>query len=139
MTPFIEEAQRLLRLAERDYQTFAILRDHPDAKLVPTCFHAQQSVEKALKAVLTARQVFFRYTHDLEELFNLLVDAGLMPPRSVNDLRRLSSFAVELRYDDQILPLLTREEGDQIAGEILDWARKRVAEAAVRPAPDSRR
>ena len=29
MTPYIEEAQRLLRHAERDYQTFAILRDHP--------------------------------------------------------------------------------------------------------------
>jgi HEPN domain-containing protein len=54
MTAFIEEAQHLLRLAERDYETFAILRAHPNAKLAPTCFHAQQAVEKALKAVLIA-------------------------------------------------------------------------------------
>lgn len=30
-------------------------------------FHAQQSVEKALKALLTRRQVEFRRTHDLGE------------------------------------------------------------------------
>jgi hypothetical protein len=35
MTPFIDEAQRLLRLAERDYETFSILRAHPHAKLAP--------------------------------------------------------------------------------------------------------
>ena len=55
MTPFIDEAQRLLRLAERDYETFSILRAHPHAKLAPTCFHAQQAVEKAMKAALRAR------------------------------------------------------------------------------------
>jgi hypothetical protein len=41
MTPCIEEAHRLLRIAERDYQTFGILRDHPDSPLVSTCFHAR--------------------------------------------------------------------------------------------------
>jgi len=132
MTPYIEEAQRLLRLAERDYQTFSILRDHPDAKLAPTCFHAQQAVEKALKAALTAKQVYFRYTHDLEELFKLLVDAALSPPRGIDDLRRLSPFAVELRYDDQLIALLTREEADLIATETLRWAQKLVAETAAR-------
>lgn len=100
MTPFIEEARRMLRLAERDYETFAILRAHPDAKLAPTCFHAQQAVEKALKSVLMAGQVHFRYTHDLEELWNLLVDAGITAPQGIEALRRLSPFAVELRYDD---------------------------------------
>ncbi|MQM31684.1 MAG: hypothetical protein CRU78_14645 [Candidatus Accumulibacter phosphatis] len=39
---------------------------HPDASLAATCFHAQQSVEKALKAVLTARGATFPRTHNLE-------------------------------------------------------------------------
>ncbi len=77
MTPFIEEARHLLHIAERDYQTFDILRAHPDSPLASTCFHAQQCVEKAMKAVLAARQVFFRRTHDLEEIANLLTEAGL--------------------------------------------------------------
>ncbi|EXI72867.1 MAG TPA: HEPN domain-containing protein [Candidatus Accumulibacter phosphatis] len=48
MTPSIEEAHRLLRLAERDLQTYRILAAHPDASLAAACFHPQQSVEKAL-------------------------------------------------------------------------------------------
>ncbi len=126
MTPYIEEAQRLLRLAKRDYDTFAILRAHPDARLAPTCFHAQQSVEKALKAVLTAGKVYFRHTHDLEELSKLLVDARFAPPCTGDDLRRLTPFAVELRYDENATPLLTREEAAHIASATLEWAKQQV-------------
>lgn len=43
MTPCIEEAHRLLRLAERDLHIFHILASHPDAALSAICFHAQQS------------------------------------------------------------------------------------------------
>jgi HEPN domain-containing protein len=130
MTAFIEEARRLLRLAERDYETFSILRAHPDAKLAPTCFHAQQAVEKALKAALMAGQVHFRYTHDLEELWNLLADAGMAPPQSIEALRRLSPFAVELRYDDLVIPLLAREEAEDITSSVLNWAKEHVTQVA---------
>ena len=96
MTPFVDEAKRLLRIAGRDYQTFTILRNHPEAELAPICFHAQQAIEKALKAVLTINRIDFRRTHDLEELANLLADidiasfhaSGIPPPES---LRRRAS------------------------------------------------
>lgn len=129
MTPYIEEARRLLRIAERDYQTFAILRSHPDSPLASTCFHAQQCVEKALKAVLSAREVFFRRTHDLEEITNLLAEAGLTPPFSVDDYRRLSPYAVEMRYDDQVIQLITLEEAAAMASQTLRWAAGLVAPA----------
>jgi hypothetical protein len=80
MTPFIEEAERLLRLARRDYQTCAILCSHQEAQIAPICFHAQQCVEKSLKAAMTANQVYFRYTHDLGELTNMLNGAVITPP-----------------------------------------------------------
>ena len=67
MTPFVDEAKRLLPIAGRDYQTLTILRNHPEAELAPICFHAQQAVEKALKAVLTIKHIDFRRTHVLEE------------------------------------------------------------------------
>lgn len=126
MTPFIEEAERQLRLARRDYQTFMILRSHPEAQIAPICFHAQQCVEKALKAVNTANQVYFRYTHDLGELTNLLTGAGITPPFTASELQRLTPFAVELRYDEGV-PLLTREEADPIATQTLAWAEALVA------------
>ncbi|WP_157817786.1 hypothetical protein [Candidatus Thiodictyon syntrophicum] len=49
MTPCIEEAERLLRLAARDYGTFSILAHHPDADSAAAGFHAQQCLEKALR------------------------------------------------------------------------------------------
>lgn len=126
MTPFIEEAQRLLRLARRDYQTCAILRSHPEAQIAPTCFHAQQCVEKSLKAAMTANQIYFRYTHDLGELTNLLAGAGITPPFTAGELQRLTPFAVELRYDEGV-PLLTREEAADMATRTLAWAEALVA------------
>jgi HEPN domain-containing protein len=128
MTPFIEEAERLLRLARRDFQTFSILRSHPGAQIAPICFHAQQCAEKALKAVLTANQVYFRYTHDLGELTNLLEGADIASPFSAEEFQRLTPSAVELRYDEGI-PLLTREEADQIATRTLAWAESLVTKA----------
>lgn len=129
MTPFIEEAERLLRLARRDFQAFAILDSHPEAPFASVCFHAQQCTEKALKAVLTARQVYFRYTHDLEELTRLLTGAGISLPLASIEFQRLTPSAVELRYDEGV-PLLTREEASRIATRTLAWAEAIVKEIA---------
>jgi HEPN domain-containing protein len=128
MTPFIEEARRLLRIADRDYQTFKILRNHPEAELAPTCFHAQQAVEKALKAVLTVKQIDFRRTHDLEELANLLDDIGMAIPFTPREFRRLNPFAIEFRYDDESIALITRDEVDRLTQCTLTWATEIVSE-----------
>ena len=77
---------------------------------------------------MTANQVYFRYTHDLGELTNLLTSAGIAPPFTAAELQRLTPFAVELRYDEAI-SLLTREEADQIATRTLAWAETLVAKA----------
>lgn len=127
MTPYVEEAQRLLRLAERDYRTFAILCSHADAELAPTCFHAQQAVEKALKAVLTVEQVDFRRTHDLEELANLVADLGLPLPFAAREFRRLTPFAVDFRYDDEAIALITVAEAEQLARHALVWVKRFVS------------
>ena len=52
MKPHIEEAQRALRLADRDIYAFNVLKKEPDTYLAVVYFHAQQAVEKLLKAVL---------------------------------------------------------------------------------------
>jgi HEPN domain-containing protein len=127
MTPFTNEAKRLLRIAGRDYQTFTILRNHPEAELAPTCFHAQQAVETALKAVLTIKHIDFRRTHDLEELANLLADVGIALPFAPREFRRLNPFAVEFRYDDVSIALITRDEADQLTQQTLAWATEIVS------------
>jgi HEPN domain-containing protein len=64
------------------------------------CFHAQQAVEKCLKAFLAHRNVEFPYTHNLAKLIEIC--AGLDPAfRSLLPaVAPLTPYAVELRYDD---------------------------------------
>lgn len=133
MTPYIEEAQRLTRLAQRDLQTFRILADHPDAALSAMCFHAQQSVEKSLKATLTSRCADFPRTHNLEELAKLVSEQNISLPIHARELRRLNPFAVEFRYDDESIVLITQEEAGQFAETMLQWAKAVVAAASATP------
>ncbi|MBK7422896.1 MAG: HEPN domain-containing protein [Propionivibrio sp.] len=80
MTPQLEEALRLLRLAERDRDVFEILAGYGDNVYAAAGFHAQQAVEKALKALLCFRDIDFPRTHDLESLINRLDGTGPVLP-----------------------------------------------------------
>lgn len=96
--PAPPEAQALLRVAERDWKTATLLMQHPDAPISSICFHAQQYVEKVLKAVLVSHAVVFRRTHDLGELADLCIQHGLTLPLPSEQLSRLNPCAVLLRY-----------------------------------------
>jgi hypothetical protein len=69
---------------------------NPDAVLG---FHAQQAVEKLLKALISARLVPFELTHNLERLAKVLRDLGETLPATPIALPDLNDFAVEYRYD----------------------------------------
>lgn len=62
------------------------------------CFHAQQAVEKAFKAVLLSCKLDFPFTHDLEELLDTLETAGIEIPPDLSDVGILTPYAVETRY-----------------------------------------
>ncbi|HEY9246933.1 MAG TPA: HEPN domain-containing protein [Candidatus Methanoperedens sp.] len=62
-------------------------------------FHAQQAAEKQLKALLMAKNIPYRRTHDLRELIDLIKDNGIEFPEPLMEIRTLSPFAVEFRYD----------------------------------------
>ncbi|MBI4754828.1 MAG: HEPN domain-containing protein [Betaproteobacteria bacterium] len=121
-TPLREEALRLLRLARRDRDTFELLLPLPKASLAAIGFHAQQAVEKALKAVAVLSGVAISRTHDLAALGQAMVDRGRELPLSVDQLRSLNPFAVQFRYDDELVPDTTREALDSMVSAVLDWA-----------------
>jgi HEPN domain-containing protein len=87
-------------------------------------FHAQQAVEKALKAVLAARGIDFPFTHDLEGLAELCQEAGCELPPGLADIDRLTPFGVLLRYgaSDDIVPV-ERAIAIEWAEETIAWAR----------------
>lgn len=122
MTPTLEEALRLLRLARRDSETFELLMPLPKASVAALGFHAQQSVEKALKAVCALRSIEVRRTHDLAALAQAIQDNGAALPLPIDDLRALNPFAVEYRYDDEIVSAVTRDELCNRLSIVLKWA-----------------
>ncbi len=75
MSPHDEQSRELLAAAARDELTCRILRRDAESPVEATLFHAQQTLEKGLKAVLVSRGIVFRRTHDLLELLELAVDA----------------------------------------------------------------
>ena len=62
------------------------------------CFHAQQTAEKYIKAVLVMLGHAFPRTHDLDALHDLCLQAGSPPLAQIVDLDALQSYAVDVRY-----------------------------------------
>jgi HEPN domain-containing protein len=63
-------------------------------------FHAQQAIEKWLKAVIAASGTTFDRTHDLDLLIEKAHDAGHQLPVDADDVIALTQYAVPFRYDD---------------------------------------
>jgi len=127
MKPHIEEAWRALALADRDVTAFDILRESDNAHISIIGFHAQQAIEKSLKAVLFAHQIEFDRSHDLVKLAGLLRIHQIEIPVEDKKLRQLNPFAVTLRYDDvEITPQITPAATSQLVHQLRHWANEQV-------------
>jgi HEPN domain-containing protein len=92
-------------------------------------FHAQQAVEKAIKAVLTHREVKYPYTHNLSELQRLLARSGSELPETPLEPWKLTDFATIIRYEPvRSEEALDREAVRRTVAIILEFAHKTVAD-----------
>jgi HEPN domain-containing protein len=131
-----EYAELLLRKAAHDEYAVERLADDAQAPDEVIGFHAQQAVEKMLKAVLACRGIAYRRTHDLAELVDLLRDSGIDLPAELEDVRELTPFAIEFRYSE--LPV--EDEGPLDRAWALTCVTKTKAWAAaqIRPSRSDR-
>jgi len=93
-------------------------------------FHAQQAVEKALKALLVQRQVDFPRTHNIGMLFILCAESGYEVEDYLREADKLSDYAVAARYPGEMTEV-SREEAKitaDVANKIFDWAKNQVEE-----------
>jgi len=126
--PATPEAQALLRTAKRDWKTVEVLLRDPDSPVTSVCFHAQQYLEKAIKAVLVSNGVIFRRTHDLGELADLLDQEGIAVPMPKDQLMRLNPFAVTFRYQDIEFVSMDTDEVLEIIEIARVWAKEQIYE-----------
>ena len=97
------------------------------------CFHAQQCVEKYLKALLVLRGIPFPRTHDIRTLLRL-VPAGLRPNLELRAQGRLTEFATVTRYPGGYEPISLAEARSavSIARSLRREVRKRLPPEALR-------
>jgi len=121
----VELSRGLLRKARQDRIAMEALL--PAQGLDAVCFHAQQAVEKWLKAFLAYSKVEFPYTHNLAKLIEIC--AGIEPAfRSLlPTVAPLTPFAVELRYDDSFWPTETvAKQAHAAAMEVFEFVMARL-------------
>lgn len=94
-----DHARLLLETARKDLRALEGMRDPDTFADEIFGFHAQQAVEKAIKAWLSLAGREYPRTHDLEALLVLLEDSGASVPQAFWDLIDLSDFAVQLRCE----------------------------------------
>jgi len=87
-------------------------------------FHAQQAIEKWLKAVLASHGIEFEYTHDLRHLIGLVEGSGLAFPFDIPTVVMFTEFAVPLRYEELLdAEPLDRHAAVSLVNDVNAWAR----------------
>lgn len=117
-----ETSRILLQKAEEDataVREFAANREIADSIIG---FHAQQAVEKWLKAVMAARGARHEPTHDIDRLLERLEAVGADLSLDRYRLPELTQYAVPLRYDE-LLDAESLERGVLVAlvDEVAKW------------------
>jgi HEPN domain-containing protein len=100
-------------------------------------FHAQQAVEKSLKAVLAARDVDFPFIHDIGGLADLCEEAGACLPDELDEVNRLTPYAAGLRYDADQPSIVARETALKWATAAVTWARGQIQQGEGPPVDDA--
>ena len=113
---WIDKAEGDFVVALREYRA----RKLPNHDAV--CFHAQQCVEKYLKAVLVKERAPVRKTHDLANLLQECLANHPLWEVMRPDLERLSQNAVKVRYPGEST---TREQARK-AIAMARWCRNEI-------------
>ena len=87
-----------LRRADLDCDAAARLASEGDRFRDIVAFHAQQAVEKYLKALLVCHQVEFRKTHDIEQLLFMVRGVEPSVAEELIETKWLTPFGVDIRY-----------------------------------------
>jgi HEPN domain-containing protein len=96
----LELARRWLIRADHDLITARQTLLLADGPTDTPCFHAQQAIEKSLKALLTYHQIAFPKTHDLLRLLDLTLTLLSELEEYREQFSDMEVYAVSIRYPD---------------------------------------
>lgn len=130
----IKQARVMLRMAHKDFAALmGMARDTVAFADEIFGFHAQQAVEKALKAWICLHGIEYPFTHQLARLMTILKNDG-EDMEEFWALDQYSVFSVQARYEDGDVALDEPLDRDAVIVEVqtlLDWVER------VMPTDDS--
>lgn len=89
-------------------------------------YHAQQAVEKAIKAVLAAKGIEFPFSHNLDYLRDTCNESGIELPSTLDGIEELTPFAAAERYGSPTPIGLDRDQALCWATSAVAWARRQI-------------
>jgi HEPN domain-containing protein len=94
-------------------------------------FHAQQAVEKALKAFLVYHQIEFPKTHDIDALLDLTAAIDKELSEMLSEASILTAYSVEARYPGDYPEITKADAAEAVsaATKALEAVRQRLAMA----------
>ena len=116
------QALELLTLAQRDMVAARAFKTLPEIDFAIIAFHAQQCIEKCMKAVLAKHAITYPRTHDLDDLYALLLESGLGIPVNRELLNDITPYAVTTRYELDAEDLVTYAQIDKAIATTISWA-----------------
>ena len=121
--PDLSETSRiLLKKAEEDATAVREFADNQEIADSIIGFHAQQAVEKWLKAVTAARGVQHSTIHDIDRLIEIVETTGVEVSLDRDRLAVLTQYAVPLRYDELLdAESLERDVLVALVDEVAEW------------------
>jgi len=128
MNDRLAEAERLLRIARRNYRSFLQLKLGGEEYATDAKLMAQQSVEKCLKAVLVANGMKAPHIHSLIDLATEVERGGIELPFRGETLDLLTPYAVVMRYEDEEILTLDYSEATKLVEGVFVWASKEIEE-----------
>lgn len=117
-----------LAKAEDDLRVARLLIAEENRLNAAGAYHCQQAAEKALKAWLTARNVVFPKTHDLETLLHLSRPGEAGFAAYAEQARALTPLATEYRYPGDLFEPTSAQARESLrqATEIVDYTAKLI-------------
>ena len=117
-----EKSRILLKKAEEDATAVREFAGNPEIGDSIIGFHAQQAVEKWLKAVTAASGVRHSAIHDIDRLIEIVETTGIRVPLDRDRLAVLTQYAVPFRYDELLdAESLEREVLVALVDEVAAW------------------
>lgn len=120
----LDDARLLIRKAAEDEAAVRALIGSAEVADTVIGFHAQQAVEKLIKAVLAEKRVRYPFTHDIALLVDLARRASVEVDFPTEEAIDLTGWGAVFRYSDELDESLDRVATADLVESVRRWAER---------------